>query len=137
MSIIDDLIFDRTNQDLTNDTDKAYIAYTDLNRIEQACQYLADILGVEISTKTWQMSDFRTVSEMERIRQNMITLRNAYYQIDGMTTMPAQITYTSINQANDIERILWELNDLYESVQSGQRRLSFVLGRKPFGIRRS
>ena len=135
MSVIDDLIYDRTNQDLINDTDKAYIAYTDLNRIEQACDYLADLFGIEITTKTWVMSDFRTDSEMERIRQNLVSLRNAYYNVDGMTTIPTQITYTNINQANDIERILWELDALYQSVQSGQKHLSFNLGQRPIGVR--
>lgn len=137
MSIIDELIFDRTNQDLVNDTNKAYIAYTDLNRVEQACDYLANIFGVNLETKTWLISDFRTDEEMERIRNNLNLLKNAYYEITGMTPVPARITYTSINQANDIERILYELNKLYEDVCSGLHHLSFNLGRKPFGNRRT
>ena len=137
MSIIDSLIFDRTNQDLINDTDKAYISYLDLNRIEQACDYLADLFGISIETKTWLISDFRTDAEMERIRNNLTLLKNAYYDVPKMTAVPLKITYTSINQANDIERILFELNQLYEDVQSGVKHLSFVLNRKPFGNRRN
>lgn len=136
MSIIDELIFDRTNNDLINDTDKAYIAYTDLNRIEQACSYLANLLGVSVNTKTWLISDFRTDSEMERIRANLVALKQAYYSVPNQTPVPSKITYTNINQANDIERILYELDELYKTVQSGVRRLSFNLSRKPIGNRR-
>ena len=32
-TVIDTLIFDRTNKDLQDDTDKAYISYADLNRV--------------------------------------------------------------------------------------------------------
>ena len=45
MSVIDTLIYDRTYQDLVNETDKAYISYTDLNRIEESVKYLSDILN--------------------------------------------------------------------------------------------
>lgn len=133
-TIIDTLIFDRDNNDLVNDTDKAYIAYTDLNRVEQACSYLAGIFGVEIETKTWVISDFRTESEMERIRKNILKLKNSYYQVE-MTNVPSKITYTNIKQANDIEKILFELDKLYRTVQSGKKRLKYRLGDISFGNR--
>ena len=45
-TILNTLIFDRTVDDLINDTDKAYIAYTDLNRVEETCKHLANLFGV-------------------------------------------------------------------------------------------
>ena len=135
-NILDTLIFDRTVDDLINDTDKAYIAYVDLNRVEEACKHLADIFGVSISTKVWAMEDFRTESEMARMLDNINKLRVAYYTKISTPQTPARITYDSIYQANDIERILRDLGDMYESALSGQQRLSFSLGRKSIGNRR-
>ena len=70
-NVLNTLIFDRTVDDLINDTDKAYIAYTDLNRVEEACKYLAGLFGVSINTKVWAMEDFRTESEMSRLLENI------------------------------------------------------------------
>ena len=132
---IEQLIYDRTAQDLANNTSKAYIAYNDLNRVEGACVELATALGVTITTKTWTMSDWRTESEMERIRQNLITLKNAYYSVPGSPDVPSAITYTSITQANNIEKIIHDIYELYTSVEAGKNRLSFTLGRKALGTR--
>ena len=78
-TVLDTLITDRTADDLVNDTDKAYIAYTDLNRVEGACELLAGRLGVTIQTKVWNIEDFRTDTEMTRLLGNIKKLRAAYY----------------------------------------------------------
>lgn len=132
MSNLEKLIYDRTNADLVNDTDKAYIDYDDLNRIEGACVELGALLGVTVSTKTWKITDWRTEADMERIRQNLIKLRNAY-AMAKVTQVPAKITYGSYTQANDIERILHETWIVYRSVMAGRRRLAFSLGADPLG----
>lgn len=135
-NILNTLIFDRTVDDLINDTDKAYISYVDLNRVEEACKHLSNLFGVSISTKVWAMEDFRTESEMARMLDNINKLRAAYYTKISTPQTPAQITYDSIYQANDIEKILKDLGDMYESTLSGQQRLSFSLGKKRIGNRR-
>lgn len=132
MSNLEKLIYDRTNDDLVNDTDKAYIDYDDLNRIEGACVELSTLLGVTVSTKTWKITDWRTEADMERIRQNLIKLQNAY-AMTKITQVPAKITYGSYTQANDIERILHETWIVYRSVMAGRRRLAFSLGADPLG----
>ena len=135
-TVLDTLITDRTADDLANDTDRAYIAYTDLNRVEQACALLAGLLHVDIRTKEWGMEDFRTDTEMSRLLNNIKTLRAAYYTKASTPAIPAKITYESIYQANDIEQILKDLGDMYDSMVSGQQRLSFKLGAKAIGNRR-
>ena len=132
MSNLEKLVYDRTNADLVNDTDKAYIDYADLNRIEGACVELGGLLGVTVSTKTWKITDWRTEADMERIRQNLIKLQNAY-AMAKVTQVPAKITYGSYTQANDIERILHETWIVYRSVMAGRRRLAFSLGADPLG----
>lgn len=135
-TVLDTLITDRTTADLQNDTDKAYISYTDLNRIEEACVLLSDRLGVVIQKRVWHIKDFRTDTEMERLLGNIKKLRSAYYVKTSTPATPAKITYSSIYQANDIEQILKDLGDMYDSMISGQQRLEFKLGTKMLGNRR-
>lgn len=135
-TVLDTLITDRTAMDLANDTDRAYIAYTDLNRVEDACALLAGRLGVTIQTKVWNIEDFRTDTDMARIRSNIKKLRAAYYTKSSTPATPVKITYSSIYQANDIERILKDLGEMYDSMVSGQQRLAFKVGRKMIGNRR-
>ena len=135
-TVLETLITDRTAADLANDTDRAYIDYTDLNRVEEACALLAGSLGVTIQTKAWKMEDFRTDTEMSRLLNNIKTLRAAYYTKASTPAIPAKITYESIYQANDIEQILKDLGDMYDSMVSGQQRLAFRLGMRAIGNRR-
>lgn len=133
--IMDTLITDRTLADLENDTDRAYIDFKDLNRVEEACKYLANIFNVNISTKEWVMEDFRTQSEMDRLLHNIKLVRKAYFTKANTPATPSKITYESIYQANDIEKILKDLNDMYESMLSGIKKLSFKLGSRALGNR--
>lgn len=135
-TVLDTLITDRTQSDIDHDTDRAYNCYLDLNRIEEACMYLAECLGITIETKVWTMEDFRTETQMQRIRQNIQALRDAYYVKSTTPATPTKITFRSIYQANDIERILKDLGEMYESMISGKVRLSFKLGSRMLGNRR-
>lgn len=135
-TVLETLITDRSAADLANDTDRAYIAYTDLNRVEEACALLAGRLGVTIQTKVWKMEDFRTDTEMSRLLDNIKTLRAAYYTKASTPATPVKITYESIYQANYIEQILKDLGEMYDSMVSGQQRMTFKVGTKMIGNRR-
>lgn len=130
-----ELIFDRTQNDITQDTAKAYIAYTDLNRIEEACAELAGYIGVSITTKVWKISDFRTTQDMTRLHNNIKLLQESYYANPKSPQLPAEIKFTSIKQANTIEECLYRVWEMYASVLSGIQRLSFTCGRKSIGNR--
>ena len=137
MSVFETLVTDRTAQDVTNRTAKGCIAYTDLNRVETACRELADILLVDIETKTnWGIRDFRTDSDMQRIRSNIEKLRNAYFVKPTTPATPRRIEYQSISEANNIEQILADIYEMYESSLRGARRLAFRIGTRPIGDRR-
>lgn len=135
-TVLDTLITDRTSADLAADLDKVYADYICLNRVEQACALLAQRFGVDIKTKEWKMEDYRTDTEMARLLENIKKVRTAYFVKSSTPPTPEKITYDNIYQANDIEQILKDLGDMYDSMISGQRRLGFHLGRKMMGNRR-
>ena len=113
---MDNLIYDRTQSDviyaLNNPSSENFLKgaynYSDLNRVEEWCLYIANILNsynysVSIITKTnWSMSDFPTSQELERIRSNINTLKQAYF---SFTQIPQNLEYMTWRKANDIEKI--------------------------------
>lgn len=134
--IFDELITDRTQADVTNRRPKAFIAYNDLNRVEEACRILAERFVISITTKTnWAMSDFRTETDMERIRKNINSLRNAFFVRDSTPATPSKIKYQNIEEANNIETILQDMNILWESIDRGAQKFSFKLSTKQIGDR--
>lgn len=106
------LIFDRTIQDVENATLKGQYNASDLNRVESWCVYLRDQLNVlgypiTITTKTtWQPSDMRTASEMERIRANIKKIMQGFYYL---TNIENNAEYFNYIKANNWEEILYEI----------------------------
>lgn len=140
MNEIDCLIFDRTQEDIKNLTDKAYISADDLNRIEQAVSCISQILNRygyrnEVRCRLWNYGDRRTETEMQRIRDNIAEIRRSYYVPDSTPLTPEKITYTSIYQANAIEQILYDLWQAVEMAFPGNHHLSFKIGMRPIGNR--
>lgn len=112
---MDDLIYDRTQADVDNDTTKGQYNASDLNRVESWCEYLKTELTtlgypISITTKTnWTSSDMRSVSEMNRVRNNINTIKNAYY---SLTSNVASASYFDFEKANNWEKILYEIDTL-------------------------
>ena len=81
-SQLERLIFDRVPNDITARNKKGYYNYNDLNRIEIWCRYLEHWINenhyyLKIDTKIdWCRNDFPTVSELERIRNNIQVLKD-------------------------------------------------------------
>lgn len=118
---MENLVFDRTQNDVDNLTDKGKYRCTDLNRVEQWCRYLADKLTVysypvSIETKTnWTMRDYVPPLEMERIRGNVAKIKQAYL---SFTSVPENLEYMTFEKANDIERILYEIETFIDNMVS-------------------
>lgn len=138
---VQNLIFDRTVADLQNLTDKAYIDYRDLNRVEAAVKWVSYVLNqygyrnVTNNKLNWQPGDHRTDDEMERLQKNIVAIREAFFTHHDTPVTPAKITYTSIFQANAIEQIIYDIGTIAENMVPGQHHLVFKLGVRPFGSR--
>lgn len=138
---IDNLIYDRTVQDVQDMTTKAYIDYQDLNRIELAIKWISYVLNqygyrnVTHNKVNWCPGERRTDSEMERLRKNIAAIRAAYYTPPSTPQTPERITYTSIYQANFIEQIIHDIGALVEQASPGMQHVAFKLGTRAFGNR--
>lgn len=121
---MENLIFDRTQNDVEQGTSKGYYNYTDLNRIETWCEYLANLLTsysypVSITIKkNWTMSDLPNTTDMERIRSNVNAIKTAFH---AYTNIPENLEYMTIEKANDIEKILSEIDFLIKNMISSFR----------------
>ena len=120
------LITDRTSADLVNDTDRAYIAYTDLNRIGEAVEYLTEQLtaaGYKVSTsfkKNWVITDIRDQANMDVLQRDLQILRDA---LPVMITTPSvpSVKFDSIKNANEIEQILADVQTLIDGLMDQYR----------------
>lgn len=123
----ENLIYDRTQADvnyaLNNPQSTLFLKgaynHTDLNRIEAYSEYVAEQLNlynysVNITTKTnWTDEDFPTRTEMKRIRDNVEKLKNAFI---SFTSVPASLEKMTYQKANDLEKVLYELDTLINNM---------------------
>ncbi len=116
MSIIDSLITDRIS---------GFYNHTDLNRVEQAFEYLQNKMNSEygfnlaLTIKTdWTKSDNITESNIEAYRQNVATIRNAITVTAETPETPASMNKLTAKQANDIEKILQAVEVLLDNISA-------------------
>lgn len=139
--ILDSMIFDRVQADVDKMTSKAYIDYADLNRVESAVKWVSYVLdrygykNITHNKLNWKMTDFRTEEDMKRLRENLLSIRSAYYTLEITPLIPDRITYTSIYQANAIEKIIYDIGNLIEKSFPGPQHYKFKLGTKALGNR--
>ena len=124
MNVIDTLITDRTPSDVEAGADKGYYNAADLNRVEAAMEYVAARLraagcGVSVTAKTdWTMSDIPTPADMDRYLSNLATLRGALTALPATPSVPDDMSGLTWQEANDIERILADVDALVTSMSA-------------------
>lgn len=105
-------VFDRTAADVAAGADKCYFSAAMLNRIEGNIAYLAGLFGVKAESKVWADTDFLTKQQMQRILNNLQTVRDAYYTLPGTPNTPT-LPATMYTDVNAIEEIEWSLAELW------------------------
>lgn len=116
MSVIDTLV--------TNRGSTAKYNYTDLNRVEAAFEYLRDKMNGQFGfnlnltiKKDWTRADLGQLgaqSLMEAYRQNVVKIRGAITQKAETPQTPNTMRNLTWQQANDIEKILQDVECLLE-----------------------
>jgi hypothetical protein len=106
--------------------ERGTITYNTLNRIENKQKELAEILEqwtylvVPITNKSWTKEDIFNESELKRLADNTVVLREAFYVIDKAQPNPkAKYTYQDINA---MEKILDEIDRLIAFTKASFKR---------------
>ena len=119
MSVIDSLITNRTG---------GFYNHTDLNRVEQAVEYLRDKMNGEygfalnlVIKTNWTMADLAQVgayTAMENYRQNVVKIRSAITVTNDMPDTPSTMRFLTAKEANDIEKILQAVEVLLNNISA-------------------
>lgn len=109
-------VYDRTEADILNKTEKAMIQADDLNRIEGNIKYLRIQIasfGFSMSglSKTWTIYGLPDLGDVERILDNAQELVDAY-AIDPPAAIP--VSLKTIEQVNHLEENLMCLKTLID-----------------------
>ena len=96
---------------------KGAYSYTDFNRVENAVQYISDLLKLygylnTVNVKTdWTAEDIQNVAEIQRYIDNIAELKNKYYSnVEG--DLPTTSNWLTIEGANYIEKVLVNIEEI-------------------------
>lgn len=123
------LIFDRNEDDLLNNTSKAYLNYTDLNRITEETSEIKKAIrsqGYYVVVETlpvWykaiastDKSNVPTLEIMNTLYSNIKNLINGFHVYSTTPAMPKNIEKLTIYNVNDIEKILYDMHIIKDSI---------------------
>lgn len=110
--MLEDLITDRTADDVSRETDKGFYNYTDLNRVESACVTVVGVLNdaghptTLQPQRTWSMVDFPNTTEMNRYLANVKRCKSQLGVPDEFYGLPNNMEELDYKYANAIEKSL-------------------------------
>ena len=160
MSVIDTLVTDRTEADASRYSelrDKGWAAMTtaeraewvagmkgaynasDLNRVASAMAYLSQRFAsagysVPVSSPTdWANGDIPTKGDMDTYLDDLRRIRAALAVMDTTPSAPGSMDYLTWAKANDIEKILADVDDLLTKI-AGTVDLGWALGIAHIGL---
>lgn len=103
----------------------AKYGFTDLNRVEAKIAELQNRLNadfgfaISLVTKTdWSRIDIPRRAQMERYRQNVAAIRAAIAVYQTTPQTPDSIRFLTAQEANDIERILQDIDMLLNNTEA-------------------
>lgn len=106
-------VYDRTAADVAAGAEKCYITAELLNRIEGNTAHMAQLLGVEIDTRTWTSLGLLTRAQMQRILDNLATVRLHTTHCPVHRTFPQRRARCTA-PSTDMEQVLWSLHELWQ-----------------------
>lgn len=115
-TVIDTLIFDRTNLNLVAGDPKGKYDYVDYNRVGQATNYVAnEIGGLSITAKTdWTNEDIPRASQMTKYRQDVKTIVDHLELSHQLPTNNKNIL--TLLGANQLEQALYDAHTIVQRI---------------------
>ena len=98
--------------------------YTDMNRVESAVEYVANRLTeagyiiIPVVKKNWAKTDKPTLADFIRYMKNISDIRSALATYETTPDAPTTERKLSFQTANDIEKILMDVDDLISKMMS-------------------
>lgn len=91
---------------------KGCLNYTDLNRIENNCSIISNLLNLGLTTfNGWNVSKELDTSNLNRIKSNVSIIRSSPFVYKDTPTVP-ELPYNTYQKINDIEKILFDVYSL-------------------------
>lgn len=103
---------------------KGFYNASDLNRVGTAVEYVTNRLqaagySVQTAPKTdWSVADIPVLEQMQTYLNNVRTLRSVFTVPPSMPDVPSDMEKLTWEEANNIERILFDLNTLITNIMS-------------------
>jgi len=122
-------ITDRTLQDVIRGTSKGFYNAEDLNRVGRNVKYLVGVLhecGYDVPAnpkEDWDETDIPKASEMESYLADLEALKAGFY---GSIPLPDSMNDLTLDGANNIEKLLMEINELINRMKAGYRKCGTV-----------
>ena len=99
--------------------------YTDLNRVEEAVEYVTGRLrecgyypAIGEINKTWAMDNIPTLADMNRYLDNVKAIRSAFSVMETTPYAADSMNGLTYKEANDIEQILFDVDMLIDNMIS-------------------
>lgn len=108
---------------ITNRGPGTFYNVSDLNRVGEAVRYLAERFtgygyAVTVNPKTdWTEDNVPTRKQLETYRQNIVELRRQLTVMQSTPETPETMRFLDYVKANDIERILQDLDTLITNME--------------------
>ena len=121
--MLNNMVFDRTAEDVANKTAKGLYRYTDLNRVQNAVtticgRYAAAGYDVpDVSFTTWSSNAIPRQAAMDNYINSVIRVRGLLAIPDRPRIYPSMgnLTY---EMANNIEKLLWMMDEALDRVET-------------------
>lgn len=104
------LIFDRTQQDVTNKTAKGFYNVSDVKRVNWYIHFLASYLNLDLEIVTPKLGEALTKEALQIIIDNVEKIRAVWYVAEDTPTTPIASAW-DYKKANDLERVLQAMYD--------------------------
>ena len=128
-----EFVYDRSAQDVLQRTKKGVLNADDINRIENNTGDIADKIAVPVTVKSWSVGGLPRVSDYKRIRDNVERIRQGY-GIRSDTPVTPEQPLNTYQKWNDIERILFDVNDLYDRTENARAYCGEIFAGEGVGI---
>ena len=128
-----EFVYDRSAQDVLQMTKKGVLNADDINRIENNTGDIADKIAVPVTVKSWPVGGLPRVSDYKRIRDNVERIRQGY-GIRSDTPVTPEQPLNTYQKWNDIERILFDVNDLYDRTENARAYCGEIFAGEGVGI---